>query len=58
VRPADFVSLDPANAGFGILAANSPLKNRTDLVNDGYNLAGNNDLGWSEVLGVMPRITL
>lgn len=57
VRASDFVSLDPANPNFGVLAANSPLKNRTDLVNDGFNLVGNNDLGWSEVLGVMPRIT-
>ena len=57
VRTSDFVSLDPSSPSFGVLAANSPLKNRTDLVNDGYNLAGNNDLGWSEVLGVMPKIT-
>ncbi len=57
VRTSDFISLDPTNPNFGVLAAGSPLKNRTDLVNDGYNLAGNNDLGWSDVLGVMPKIT-
>jgi len=56
VSSGDFVSLDPANPNFGVLAANSPLKNRTDLVNDSYHLAGKNDLGWSEVLGVMPEI--
>lgn len=57
VRPTDFISLEPAHPDFGVLTANSPLKNRNDLVNDGYPLAANNDLGWSEVLGVMPQIT-
>ncbi len=57
VSASDFVSLDPVNPNFGVLAANSPLRNRDDLVNDGYNLVGNNDLGWSEVLDVMPKIT-
>ncbi|NLO37918.1 MAG: hypothetical protein GX115_00305 [Ruminiclostridium sp.] len=57
VSASDFVSLDPNSPSFGVLAANSPLRNRNDLVNDGYNLAGNNDLGWSEVLDVMPKIT-
>lgn len=57
VGTGDFVSLDPAHPDFGVLAEGSPLKNRTDLVNDGYTLARNNDLGWSEVLGVMPQIT-
>lgn len=56
VSASDFVSLDPSSPNFGVLAAGSPLKNRADLVNDGYNLAGNNDLGWSEVLDVMPKI--
>lgn len=57
VQSGDFISLDPTNPNFGVLAAGSSLKNRADLSEDDYTLVGNNDLGWSKVLEVMPEIT-
>ncbi len=57
VTNADFVSVDPTDANFGVLATSSAMKNRGDLYADSYTLENNSDVGWSTMPAYEPSIS-